>query len=72
MPYFFRKLEKMSQNLSSAAIVIGALQYFVCVSSNLTQSDFTPFLCYQNKETIHGILILIVRSGLCIQMANSV
>ena len=24
MPYFFRKLGKMSQNLSSAAVVIGA------------------------------------------------
>ena len=26
MPYFFPKLEKMSQNLSSAAVVIGALR----------------------------------------------
>ena len=26
MPYFFLKLEKMSQNLSSAAVVIGALR----------------------------------------------
>ena len=26
IPYFFRKLEKMLQNLSSAAVVIGALR----------------------------------------------
>ena len=26
MPYFFRKLGKVSQNLSSAAVVIGALR----------------------------------------------
>ena len=26
MPYFFRKLGKMSQNVSSAAVVIGALR----------------------------------------------
>ena len=26
MPYFFRKFAKMSQNLSSAAVVIGALR----------------------------------------------
>ena len=26
IPYFFRKLRKMSQNLSSAAVVIGALR----------------------------------------------
>ena len=26
IPYFFRKLGKMSQNLSSAAVVIGALR----------------------------------------------
>ena len=26
IPYFFRKLRKMSQNLSSAAVVIGALK----------------------------------------------
>ena len=26
MPYFFRKLEKMSQNLSSALVVIGTLR----------------------------------------------
>ena len=26
MPYFFQKLDKMSQNLSSAAVVIGAFR----------------------------------------------
>ena len=37
MPYFFRKLGKMSQNLSSAAVVIGALRakYIFYVISGL-------------------------------------
>ena len=29
MPFFFRKLGKMSQNLLSAAVVIGALRYIL-------------------------------------------
>ena len=33
MPFFFRKLEKMSLNLSSAAVVIGALR--VKIKNNL-------------------------------------
>ena len=31
MPYFFPKLGKMSQNLSSAAVVIGALRANILV-----------------------------------------
>ena len=30
MPYFFRKLGKMSENVSSAAVVIGALRVKSC------------------------------------------
>ena len=33
IPYFFRKLEKMSQNLSSAAVVIGALRVNILPTS---------------------------------------
>ena len=30
IPYFFRKLEKMSQNVLSAAVMIGALRVNIC------------------------------------------
>ena len=41
MPYFFRKLGKMSQNLLSAAVMIGALRVkvlFKGYNQNLAQS----------------------------------
>ena len=40
MPYFFRKSEKMSKNLSAAAVVIGALR----VNSFLASGDFCRLL----------------------------
>ena len=50
-PYFFRKLEKMSQNVSSVAVVIGALRiniiywlthpiHLMSVTFNFIFSDF--------------------------------
>ena len=42
MPYFFRKLEKRSQNLSSAAVVIGALRVNV---RDYFSVLFTQLLC---------------------------
>ena len=38
IPYFFPKLEKMSQNLSSAAVVIGALR--------VNKDDMSRHMCF--------------------------
>ena len=43
---FFEKLEKMSQNLSSAAVVIGALRVNYLISKN------TYFMCTQKNRFI--------------------
>ena len=41
MPYFFLKLEKMLQNLSSAAVVIGALRVKMSITKwNLKKKGF--------------------------------
>ena len=43
LPYFFRKLEKMSQNLSSAAVVLGTLRVSIVV-------DFLHFTFLYHTE----------------------
>ena len=49
---FFRKLGKMSQNLSSAAVVIGALRVNVILCVKIFESDCEEGNIYLNaKET---------------------
>ena len=58
IPYFFPKLGKMSENLSSAAIVIGALRVKLTHKPNVSivgfpYSNFDSRFCYQTNSGYH-------------------
>ena len=61
MPYFFGKLRKMSQNLSSAAFVIGALRVikeastvFVCGLCVAVQQTLTLVITFEGAQWLSG------------------
>ena len=63
MPYFFRKLGKMSENLSSAAVVIGALRVNQLIYVICEGITFEPTDTFSRNKTGTIVILIFASQG---------
>ena len=60
IPYFSGKLRKMSQNLSSAAVVIGALRVNPCPANNFCPENLFYSICCIYSNALQYTFTMVV------------